>query len=501
MKASFKFILAALAATAALAACTKETTPPDFENDKVNPAAEGSRVIAVSFAPQTKTTLEGFQPKFVDGKDTVLISNTKALDTCVVSVDNKTNVATITTKLPGPLTAVYPYTAAKLNGNVIEGVIVPAVQDGEFASANIAMAEDIAASATFVNKTALFAIAPPDGATSVTIKSLNKIDNTTGQRSAIANAAFINNGGTSDADKCVITVANTSLDTFYVSLDPGVKLSDLSFDAGATRGMKGIATKSITDAGITDTTVANTKYTITDSNWHPYVEIKMTVNSVEKTYKWATMNVGATEETGANSYGKYFMWGETTGITPSGGSFTFPDNKYYTADNTSWAKGSGFASTNCPWTDGVYDICNINVFTKYTSNDDYAKSGSADNKIVLELADDAANANWGGSWRMPTKDEYDALVSLNRGDFSSGYWFGTSDEAKIFLPAADGGIFGTDFVSIGCGYYLSSTLDTNGSDSAFSLSFIIDIVDYTITEPRTSVGYRYYGFCVRALSE
>ena len=28
MKASFKFILAALAATAALAACTKETTPP-----------------------------------------------------------------------------------------------------------------------------------------------------------------------------------------------------------------------------------------------------------------------------------------------------------------------------------------------------------------------------------------------------------------------------------------------------------------------------------------
>lgn len=57
-------IFAALAATTALAGCTKEITPPSFENDKVNPAAEGSRVIAVSFAPQTKTTIEGLASDF-----------------------------------------------------------------------------------------------------------------------------------------------------------------------------------------------------------------------------------------------------------------------------------------------------------------------------------------------------------------------------------------------------------------------------------------------------
>ena len=41
----FRFILAALAAIMALAGCVQEITPPSFEKDKVNPAAEGSRVI------------------------------------------------------------------------------------------------------------------------------------------------------------------------------------------------------------------------------------------------------------------------------------------------------------------------------------------------------------------------------------------------------------------------------------------------------------------------
>ena len=164
MKASFKFILAALAATAALVACTKETTPPDFENDKVNPAAEGSRVIAVSFAPQTKTVLDedGLQPRFVD-TDSILISNGVALDTCKVRIDDKTKTATITTKLTGPLTAVYPYTAAGLNGNTIDTVLVSTVQSGTFADANICMAkmkDEKDESLSFENKTAVFRITP-----------------------------------------------------------------------------------------------------------------------------------------------------------------------------------------------------------------------------------------------------------------------------------------------------------------------------------------------------
>jgi hypothetical protein len=33
-----------------------------------------------------------------------------------------------------------------------------------------------------------------------------------------------------------------------------------------------------------------------------------------------------------------------------------------------------------------------------------SKYNSSDNKTVLDLEDDAAAANWGGAWRMPTKD-------------------------------------------------------------------------------------------------
>ena len=51
MKKTLHILFAALAATAALAGCTKEITSPSFEKDKVN--SEGSRVIAVSFASQT----------------------------------------------------------------------------------------------------------------------------------------------------------------------------------------------------------------------------------------------------------------------------------------------------------------------------------------------------------------------------------------------------------------------------------------------------------------
>ena len=162
MKKTLHILFAALAATAALAGCTKEITPPSFENDKVAPAAEGSRVIAVSFAPQTKTALgeDGFQPFFVDG-DKILVSNGQnEPDTCIVSV--KDGKATISTNLTGPLNAVYPAKAAKMgetNAKAIDGVLVSTEQDGTFANANICMANNIseaAKEATFVNKTALF---------------------------------------------------------------------------------------------------------------------------------------------------------------------------------------------------------------------------------------------------------------------------------------------------------------------------------------------------------
>ena len=132
----------------------------------MNLAAEGSRVIAVSFAPQTKTYLDedGLQPVFEHG-DKILVANGQdEPDTCKVSV--KDGKATISTKLTGPLTAVYPAKAAGMNsGNPkqIDTVLVSTVQSGKFADANICMAkmtDEKDESLSFENKTAVFRITP-----------------------------------------------------------------------------------------------------------------------------------------------------------------------------------------------------------------------------------------------------------------------------------------------------------------------------------------------------
>lgn len=94
---------------------------------------------------------------------------------------------------------------------------------------------------------------------------------------------------------------------------------------------------------------------------------------------WANMNVGATAEEEA---GLYFAWGETTGY----GSDT-SDGKIF--DDASYKWGTS---------PSIRKYCTDN------------QNGIVDNKTVLELEDDAARANWGGDWRMPTNEEFQELL-------------------------------------------------------------------------------------------
>ena len=94
-------------------------------------------------------------------------------------------------------------------------------------------------------------------------------------------------------------------------------------------------------------------------NGHFYVDLGLSV-------KWATCNVGAElPEEG----GDYFAWGETI-VKDS-----------YVAENYKFFDGTEL----------------IKYFRK-------------DYKIILDLEDDAAHVNWGGEWRMPTKEEMQELV-------------------------------------------------------------------------------------------
>ena len=94
---------------------------------------------------------------------------------------------------------------------------------------------------------------------------------------------------------------------------------------------------------------------------------------------WADRNVGAEEPWEA---GLYFWWGDTVGCR---------------RENDKWAASDG--STN----DFRFSFGNPSPFR--LSAADLARKGWTTTNNVLAPEHDAARANWGGEWRMPTKPE------------------------------------------------------------------------------------------------
>ena len=398
MKASFRFILAALAATAALVGCTKEITP-NFENDKVNP--EGSRIIAVSFAPQTKTTLDGLQPKFEDGKDTVLISNTNDLDTCVVSV--KDNKATISTNLTGPLTAVYPYTAAGMsedNGNEIDTVLVSTVQSGKFADANICMAKMTSGndkSLSFENKTAVFKIIPVAGESTQYVE-------VSADGFEIANDVPT---GSTHTSLETIHVNTTSADSVYVSIlvPEGLTVGDLKFSDGTNE--KAITT----GAQATEEIAAGTLYTVTATGWEsPAPDIPGAINgkfsvSDDKQVYFSQGNLYAkNDNSGTWIWGFYdkqykFHSESMTVISSSGG------NRAAAAEDTeidlfTW----GYDKTSA---NASYSLNPVNTAGITGHNSDGENFSSAEDWGSIA---GLPSAPYGGGWRTLTKAECEWLL-------------------------------------------------------------------------------------------
>ena len=118
--------------------------------------------------------------------------------------------------------------------------------------------------------------------------------------------------------------------------------------------------------------------------------------------------------------------------------------------------------------------------------------GVEDNRTILDAEDDAASANWGGTWRMPTKKEQEELLN-------NCIWEWTSQNGKfgykiiskingnsIFLPAA--GFFLDGNAQPGNCNYWSSSVKIDSNSSAARL--INDSIYYE---------YRNYGQSVRAV--
>ena len=157
----------------------------------------------------------------------VALSNGTENEVAAITLSGKT--PTITTRLQGQLTAVYPSEAALFEENSIVDVKVPTVQTGSYGDANVLMAKMSGASGKtldFISQTAIFTIAPtPDGETGcVKISSSGP---------AIANTS--SDGGDDLKQICVYGIAADKPDVCYIAIlvpEEGLDVSTLTFDDG-----------------------------------------------------------------------------------------------------------------------------------------------------------------------------------------------------------------------------------------------------------------------------
>lgn len=166
--------------------------------------------------------------------------------------------------------------------------------------------------------------------------------------------------------------------------------------------------------------------------------------------KWATMNVGATSETG---FGNLYSWGGTNGNSFSeNGTVPSGTKQYYWPD---YELSNGGTSDNYP------------KLTKYIpagKNVNYYASGfNGDTLTVLESTDDIAYITSNGMYRMPTYNECMELLnntSVEMLTVDGVYGCKCTSSANgnsIFLPAAgacNNGSVGS--IGVNCWYWTSS---------------------------------------------
>lgn len=135
---------------------------------------------------------------------------------------------------------------------------------------------------------------------------------------------------------------------------------------------------------------------------HKYVDLGLPSGTL-----WATCNLEASK---ASDYGLFFAWGETSA------------KSHFLFENYKFLKGS---------IDGGY--------TKYRNQGE-----PFDGKKELDIIDDAAYKIWGSDWRIPSKEQFEELVSP---DYTTLSWTtlngieglkitSISNENYVFLPGA-----------------------------------------------------------------
>jgi hypothetical protein len=188
------------------------------------------------------------------------------------------------------------------------------------------------------------------------------------------------------------------------------------------------------------------------------------------------MNVGANSVTDT---GLYFQWGDTQGYTAAQVG-SGEGQKYF-----GWADYKYGNGTSSPGATGM---------TKYNYTD---------GKTVLEASDDAARANWGGQWRMPTTEEFAALGNAVNTAWTADYQGSgvaglictdKTDSSKVLFFPACGVCYNGSVLGVGSGGRCwSSSLYSSNVQNAYYLYFADGFVNWQVSSSRFS------GFPVRGV--
>ena len=194
-----------------------------------------------------------------------------------------------------------------------------------------------------------------------------------------------------------------------------------------------------------------------DKSWVPEaVDLGLSV-------KWANMNLGAHRP---EEYGDYYAWGETE----SKSDYTWLTYKFCTDGNSD---------------------ANVKL-SKYNTSSAY---GRVDDNTELDAGDDVAHVKLGGNWRMPTRKEWDELMTKGSFDLVLqndviGLRIIGPNGKSIFLAAACNRD-DIDFDHNGFyGLYWTSSLRPKDPTCAYNLYF-------TPVEVEMIAGGRYKGQSVR----
>ena len=247
-------------------------------------------------------------------------------------------------------------------------------------------------------------------------------------------------------------------DVTWTSSDESVATVDQTgLVTGIADGMCTITASATDGSGVFATCTVNVDF-------QEYVDLDLPSGTL-----WAACNIGADNP---EDKGDYIAWGETSGYKDGKTKFAYSTYKYCKGSQT--------------------------TLTKYCNNSSYGNNGFTDTLTELLPEDDAATANWGTNWRMPSKEQFDELINSNyttttwaTQNSKQGYRITSkSNGNSLFLPTAGYRSDSSITRENSEGWYWSRTLCTNFPVEAYCLRLDSSNI-------RTNVYYREYGLSVR----